>query len=77
MGQSPGEGKGLGGSGCAWLRLCPGRFEKLISGMYLGEIVRHVLLALVERQVLFRGKPCPKLQTRDIFQTKFLSTIEM
>uniref|UniRef100_A0A8C8A403 hexokinase n=1 Tax=Otus sunia TaxID=257818 RepID=A0A8C8A403_9STRI len=53
------------------------RFEKLISGMYLGEIVRHVLLALVEKQVLFRGKSCPKLQTRDIFQTKFLSTIEM
>ncbi|KAM9226564.1 LOW QUALITY PROTEIN: hexokinase-3 [Leptosomus discolor] len=52
------------------------RFEKLISGMYLGKIVRHILLALVEKQLLFRGKPCPKLQTRDIFQTKFLSTIE-
>ncbi|NXE28824.1 HXK3 protein, partial [Ardeotis kori] len=53
------------------------RFEKLISGMYLGEIVRHILLALVEKQVLFRGMPCPKLHTRDIFQTKFLSTIEI
>ncbi|KAM6056489.1 hexokinase-3 [Chlamydotis macqueenii] len=53
------------------------RFEKLISGMYLGEIVRHILLALVEKEVLFRGMPCPKLQTRDIFQTKFLSTIEI
>ncbi|XP_009640011.1 hexokinase-3 [Egretta garzetta] len=53
------------------------RFEKLISGMYLGEIVRHILLALVEKQLLFGGKPCPKLQTRDIFQTKFLSTIEI
>ncbi|XP_063204772.1 hexokinase-3 isoform X1 [Chroicocephalus ridibundus] len=53
------------------------RFEKLISGMYLGEIVRYILLALVEKQVLFRGKPCPRLQTRDIFKTKFLSTIEM
>ncbi|NXW05410.1 HXK2 protein, partial [Fregetta grallaria] len=53
------------------------RFEKLISGMYLGEIVRHILLALVEKQLLFSGKPCPKLQTRDIFQTKFLSTIEI
>ncbi|NXS43723.1 HXK2 protein, partial [Balaeniceps rex] len=53
------------------------RFEKLISGMYLGEIVRHILLALVEKQLLFHGKPCPKLQTRDIFQTKFLSTIEI
>ncbi|NXV72346.1 HXK3 protein, partial [Atlantisia rogersi] len=53
------------------------RFEKLISGMYLGEIVRHILLALVEKQLLFCGKPCPKLQTKDIFQTKFLSSIEM
>ncbi|NXG60579.1 HXK2 protein, partial [Hemiprocne comata] len=52
------------------------RFEKLISGMYLGEIVRHILLALVEKQLLFHGKPCPKLQTRDVFKTKFLSTIE-
>ncbi|XP_065705000.2 hexokinase-3 [Patagioenas fasciata] len=53
------------------------RFEKLISGMYLGEIVRHILLALVDKQLLFRGKPCPKLQTNDIFPTKFLSTIEI
>ncbi|KAF1656693.1 Hexokinase-2, partial [Eudyptes chrysocome] len=53
------------------------RFEKLISGMYLGEIVRHILLALVKKQLLFRGKPCPKLQNKDIFQTKFLSTIEI
>ncbi|NXV11347.1 HXK3 protein, partial [Cepphus grylle] len=53
------------------------RFEKLISGMYLGEIVRYILLALVEKQVLFCGKPCPRLQTRDIFKTKFLSTIEI
>ncbi|XP_040429761.1 hexokinase-3 isoform X3 [Cygnus olor] len=52
------------------------RFEKLISGMYLGEIVRHILLAMVDKQLLFRGKPSLKLQTRDIFQTKFLSTIE-
>lgn len=45
--------------------------------MYLGEIVRYILLAMVEKQVLFQGKPCAKLQTKDIFQTKFLSTIEM
>ncbi|XP_040460655.1 hexokinase-3 isoform X3 [Falco naumanni] len=53
------------------------RFEKLISGMYLGEIVRHILLALVEKRLLFRGKPCPKLQIKGIFQTKFLSAIEI
>ncbi|XP_062358525.1 hexokinase-3 [Cinclus cinclus] len=53
------------------------RFEKLISGMYLGEIVRQILMVMVERQLLFQGRPCPKLQTRNIFQTKFLSTIEL
>ncbi|NXN92093.1 HXK3 protein, partial [Rhinopomastus cyanomelas] len=52
------------------------RFEKLISGMYLGEIVRHILLTLVEKQLLFQGRPCPKLHTKDIFQTKFLSEID-
>ncbi|NXP15157.1 HXK2 protein, partial [Thinocorus orbignyianus] len=53
------------------------RFEKLISGMYLGEIVRHILLALVEKEVLFHDMPCATLQSRDIFKTKFLSTIEI
>ncbi|NWS29686.1 HXK3 protein, partial [Polioptila caerulea] len=53
------------------------RFEKLISGMYLGEIVRQILIVMTERQLLFQGRPCPKLQTKDIFKTKFLSTIEL
>ncbi|NXO84031.1 HXK2 protein, partial [Sitta europaea] len=53
------------------------RFEKLISGMYLGEIVRQILIVMTERQLLFQGRPCPKLQTKNIFQTKFLSTIEL
>ncbi|NXE42288.1 HXK2 protein, partial [Ptilorrhoa leucosticta] len=53
------------------------RFEKLISGMYLGEIVRQILLVMTEKQLLFQGRPSAKLQTRNIFQTKFLSTIEL
>ncbi|NXW68635.1 HXK3 protein, partial [Hirundo rustica] len=53
------------------------RFEKLISGMYLGEIVRQVLMVMTEKQLLFQGKLSPKLQTRNIFKTKFLSTIEV
>ncbi|NXD30637.1 HXK2 protein, partial [Spelaeornis formosus] len=53
------------------------RFEKLISGMYLGEIVRQILMTMTEKQLLFQGRPCPKLQTKNIFQTKFLSTIEL
>ncbi|NWW30178.1 HXK3 protein, partial [Panurus biarmicus] len=53
------------------------RFEKLISGMYLGEIVRQILLVMTEKQLLFQGRPCPKLHNKNIFQTKFLSTIEL
>ncbi|NXT01216.1 HXK3 protein, partial [Jacana jacana] len=53
------------------------RFEKLISGMYLGEIVRHILLAMVEKQILFQNMTCSILQSKNIFKTKFLSTIEM
>lgn len=52
------------------------RFEKMISGMYLGEIVRHVLLHLTRLGVLFRGQQTQNLQLRDIFKTKFLSEIE-
>ncbi|NXG25478.1 HXK3 protein, partial [Grallaria varia] len=53
------------------------RFEKLISGMYLGEIVRHILVKMADKALLFHGKPSPKLFCRDIFKTKFLSTIEL
>lgn len=52
------------------------RFEKMISGMYLGEIVRHILLHLTSFGVLFRRQKTQCLQTRDIFKTKFLSEIE-
>ncbi|XP_055969017.1 hexokinase-3 [Sorex fumeus] len=52
------------------------RFEKMISGMYLGEIVRHILLHLTSLGVLFRGRETQRLQARDIFKTQFLSEIE-
>uniref|UniRef100_A0A7N4NGT7 hexokinase n=1 Tax=Sarcophilus harrisii TaxID=9305 RepID=A0A7N4NGT7_SARHA len=52
------------------------RYEKLISGMYLGEIVRQVLLHLTHLRVLFGGQEFPSLQTKDIIKTKFLSEIE-
>ncbi|RHN63091.1 putative phosphotransferase with an alcohol group as acceptor [Medicago truncatula] len=40
-----------------------GIFEKLISGMYLGEIVRHVLLKMAQETALFGGSVPPKLMT--------------
>ncbi|XP_068617130.1 hexokinase-2 [Brachionichthys hirsutus] len=52
------------------------RYEKMISGMYLGEIVRNVLIDFTTKGLLFRGKMSERLKTRGIFATKFLSQIE-
>ncbi|XP_074469182.1 hexokinase HKDC1-like [Sebastes fasciatus] len=52
------------------------RFEKLTSGMYLGEVVRQVLLDLTRGGLLFRGRVTEALKTPGIFQTKYLSQIE-
>ncbi|XP_041650622.1 hexokinase HKDC1-like [Cheilinus undulatus] len=52
------------------------RFEKLTSGMYLGEIVRQVLLDLTRKGLLFRGHVTEALKTPGIFETKYLSQIE-
>ncbi|KAJ3409739.1 hexokinase A [Chytridiales sp. JEL 0842] len=58
--------------------LNPGRqtFEKLISGMYLGEIVRYVLLDLIKTGELFQGKGLAALETKYIFETAYMSRIE-
>ncbi|KAG8135292.1 hypothetical protein E2320_008336 [Naja naja] len=52
------------------------RYEKMISGMYLGEIVRNILIDFTKRGFLFRGQISETLKTRGIFETKFLSQIE-
>ncbi|XP_059755082.1 hexokinase-1 [Balaenoptera ricei] len=52
------------------------RYEKMISGMYLGEIVRNILIDFTKRGFLFRGQISEPLKTRGIFQTKYLSQIE-
>ncbi|KAJ3365092.1 glucokinase [Allomyces javanicus] len=51
-------------------------FEKLISGMYLGEITRRALVHLVEAGALFGGKLSTPLQTVYAFETAYMSTIE-
>ncbi|GLD46322.1 hexokinase-2-like protein [Lates japonicus] len=51
-------------------------FEKMISGMYLGEIVRLLLVKLTEDKLLFNGQMSEALRTKDKFQTKFISEIE-
>nr|XP_019954510.1 PREDICTED: putative hexokinase HKDC1 isoform X1 [Paralichthys olivaceus] len=58
--------------------LNPGRqrFEKLTSGMYLGEVVRQTLLDLTRGGLLFRGNITNALKAPGMFQTKYLSQIE-
>ncbi|XP_054832345.1 hexokinase-3 [Eublepharis macularius] len=51
------------------------RYEKLISGMYLGEIVRYILLDLSARKILFQGRQISVLKTKDLFSTKLITTI--
>jgi len=52
-------------------------FEKLISGMYLGEIARIVLLKLVESGLLFNGVSSETLREPYEFPTKYISEIEI
>lgn len=44
--------------------------------MYLGEIVRQILIDLTKQGLLFRGQILESLRKRGIFETKFLSQIE-
>ncbi|XP_067858746.1 hexokinase HKDC1-like [Heptranchias perlo] len=52
------------------------KYEKMISGMYLGEIVRNILINFTKHGLLFRGLISHRLKTNGIFETKFLSQIE-
>lgn len=51
-------------------------FEKMLSGMYLGELVRLVLVKLATDGLIFNGKVSKQLNTSQQFFTKFVSEIE-
>ncbi|PAA74752.1 hypothetical protein BOX15_Mlig021955g1, partial [Macrostomum lignano] len=51
-------------------------FEKLISGMYLGEIVRLAIKSLVDDGIIFGGRMPESLVQPMTFLTKYLSEIE-
>jgi hexokinase len=57
-------------------------FEKMISGMYMGEIVRLIILDLMQQDLLFIGQRDgygaynTPLFTRGGFYTKFVSSVE-
>jgi hexokinase len=54
-------------------------YEKFISGMYLGEITRNLLLALVDaapKPILFNGKSTERLNNHYGLDTELLSLVE-
>ncbi|KAI9281807.1 hexokinase-domain-containing protein [Sporodiniella umbellata] len=50
-------------------------FEKLISGMYLGEIVRNVILDLIDNRLLFSGTSSIELNRPWRLETAYVSVI--
>lgn len=51
-------------------------YEKMISGMYLGEIARNTILSLVDNLLLFNGESSTLLNTQWGFETAFVTAIE-
>ncbi|KAG0355515.1 hexokinase-domain-containing protein [Gamsiella multidivaricata] len=51
-------------------------FEKMIAGMYLGEITRNILLNLIDRRLLFEGNVSADLNQMWTFETAYMSSIE-
>lgn len=48
----------------------------MVSGMYLGEIVRNVLEELKSKSILLNGAGSDELSTPKAFKTAFISAIE-
>lgn len=52
-------------------------YEKMVAGMYLGEITRNALLDLIDQQFLFNGNSSSELNKMWSFETAYMSTIEI
>ncbi|KAJ5521173.1 hypothetical protein N7527_005288 [Penicillium freii] len=57
----------------------PGRqiYEKMVAGLYIGEMLRLVMLKMHEEGILFKGQDVSRLRTANSLETSFLSTVEM
>ncbi|CDM37399.1 Hexokinase [Penicillium roqueforti FM164] len=56
----------------------PGRqiYEKMVAGLYIGEMLRLVMLKMHDKGILFKGQNVSRLQTANSLETSFLSTVE-
>ncbi|XP_067012621.2 hexokinase type 2 [Anabrus simplex] len=50
--------------------------EKMISGMYMGELVRLVIVDAAKKNLVFGGATSEKMNTRNSFLSKYVSDIE-
>ena len=51
-------------------------FEKMISGMYMGELVRLVMVKCARDGLLFNGEVSQDLEIQGRFYTKYVSEVE-
>lgn len=56
--------------------ICLSRYEKMISGKYVGELARLAIQSLIKEKILFGGKSSEKFNQFLEFDTKFVSMIE-
>lgn len=56
--------------------LLNGRFEKMISGLYMGELVRLILLEMAKKGLLFGGKISTALRTKGAIETSHVASME-
>jgi len=59
-----------------YLSFADNKRQKLISGRYLGEILRLVICDLIDEGVIFLGQNTYKIETPYSFDTAFLSLME-
>ncbi|TIB17586.1 hypothetical protein E3P92_01001 [Wallemia ichthyophaga] len=51
-------------------------YEKMIAGLYLGEVFRLILCEMIDEGVIFLGQDTYKIEKPFVFQTAFLSLME-
>ena len=52
-------------------------FEKMVAGLYIGEMLRLILVQLHEQGKLFQGQDITRLQTENALEASFLSVAEL
>jgi hexokinase len=52
-------------------------YEKMVAGLYIGEMLRLILLTLHEEGRLFKGQDVTRLRTENALEASFLSIAEM